>query len=294
MIAYSIKDLETLTGIKAHTLRIWEKRYGIIQPQRTDTNIRYFTEDDVQRILHITLLNRKGYKISKISKMTPSEIIKLVAQYSEVSADFENEIDSLMIAIFELDSYKFNLILDNQINYRGLQYVINFIFYPLLDKLSVMWVAGSVKSVHETFVTNTIRRKIITQIENLRQKDLKMDRRFVLYLPQGDSHELSILFAEYILAINGIKVINLGPNVPLIDVLEAILIYEATHVFSIFNDSFSEVPITPYLDELIKNTNNCQILLSGFQLQNQGIKDNDRITIVNGLDHFKSILKLEN
>lgn len=293
MIAYSIKDLENLTGIKAHTLRIWEKRYGIIQPHRTDTNIRFFTEEDVRKILHISLLNRKGFKISKIARMTPSEIIKLVAQHTEVSEDFENEIDSLMISIFELDTIKFNLILDNQIQYRGLQYVIDSIFYPLLDKLSAMWMAGSVKNVHETFVTNTIRRKIITEIENIKHKEYCSDKKFVLYLPEGESHELSMLFAEYVLAINNVKSINLGPNVSLIDVLEATLIYEATHIFTIFNDSFSEIPIKPYITELMKNAPNTKVLLSGYQIQNQGITDYDNLSVIHGLDHFKSHLKLD-
>jgi MerR family transcriptional regulator, light-induced transcriptional regulator len=292
MIAYSIKDLENLTGIKAHTLRIWEKRYGIIQPQRTETNIRYFTEDDVQKVLHITLLNRKGHKISKIAKMTSDEIIKQVAQHAEVTEDFQNELDALMMAIFELDATKFNLILDNQINYYGLEYVINVIFYPLLDKLSLMWMAGSVKGVHETFVTNAIKRKIIHQIENIKVKEYKRGVKVIIFLPENETHELSTLFAEYILAKNHIKAINLGINVALIDVLEASYIYESTHIFTIFNDSFSETQLKPYLVELDKNVHNTEILISGFQVSNQNIASFNKVVTIDGLDHFKSYLGL--
>jgi DNA-binding transcriptional MerR regulator len=292
MIAYSIKDLENLTGIKAHTLRIWEKRYGIIQPKRTDTNIRYFTEDDVQKVLHITMLNRKGHKISKIAKMTSDEIIKLVAHHADVNENFENELDALMMAIFELDATKFNLILDSQINYYGLEYVINVIFYPLLDKLSLMWMAGSIKGVHETFVTNAIKRKIIHQIENIKVKEYRSDIKVLLFLAENETHELSALFAEYVLAKNHIKAINLGTNVALIDVLEAVYIFECSHIFTIFNDSFSESQLMPYLVELDKNVQKAQILISGFQVSNQNIQEFNKVGIIAGLDHFKSYLAL--
>ncbi len=293
MIAYSIKDLENLTGIKAHTLRIWEKRYGIINPSRTLTNIRFFTENDVEKILHISLLNRKGNKISKIAKMTHLEIIKQVAKYSEVNETFEHDLDALMMSIFELDSVKFNILLDNHIDFRGFEYVIESIFYPLLDKLSVMWIGGSVKSVHEAFVTSSIRRKIIHQIENIKTKEYKSDMKFLIYLPEQESNELSALFVEYILAINNIKVINLGINVPLIDVLEASYIFGATHIFTIFNDSFTESPIQPYLNELLKNVTNTRIMISGFQATNQVLAPNENISIISGLEDFKNALNLE-
>jgi MerR family transcriptional regulator, light-induced transcriptional regulator len=293
MTAYSIKDLENLSGIKAHTLRIWEKRYAIFNPQRTDTNIRYFTEDDVQKILHITLLNRKGYKISKIAKMSTSEIVRQVAKYSDVNENFENEIDGLMMAVFELDATKFNLILDNQISANGLELAIESVFYPLLDKLSMMWIAGSVKTVHESFVTNAIKRKLIHQIENIKVKDYRQDIKFIIYLPEQETHELSALFAEYILVKNNIKVINLGTNISLIEILEASYIYSATHIFTIFNDSFAETPLMPYIEELSKNLDNVDILISGFQVKNQQLSQLPSVKIVDDLEHFKLILKLD-
>jgi MerR family transcriptional regulator, light-induced transcriptional regulator len=293
MIAYSIKDLENLTGIKAHTLRIWEKRYGIINPSRTITNIRYFTEGDVEKILHITLLNRKGNKISKIAKMTNHEIIKQVAKYTDVNESFENDLDALMMAIFELDSVKFNILLDNHIHFRGFEYVIDGVFYPLLDKLSVMWMGGSVKSVHEAFVTNAIRRKLIHQIENIKSKEFNSEMKFLIYLSEYESNELSALFVEYILAKNNIKVINLGINVPLIDVLEASYIYGATHIFTIFNDSFPESTLQLYLNELSKNVNHTKIMISGFQATNQSLSLNDNTTMINGLADFKKVLDIK-
>ena len=161
MIAYSIKDLESLSGVKAHTLRIWEKRYGIIQPNRTETNIRYYKDEDLQKILNISLLNRLGFKISKIATMQADQIRQKVAEINEVGSIFEDQLDAMMLSMFELDETKFNLLLDHQISSKGFEETMNTVVYPLLDKLSTMWLAGSVKAVHENFVNNIIRRKTI-------------------------------------------------------------------------------------------------------------------------------------
>jgi len=176
MVAYSIKDLENLSGVKAHTLRIWEKRYGIIQPRRTETNIRYYKDADLQKILNITLLNRKGYKISKIAEMTADQIRQIVAELTEVGIAFEDQIDAMMLSMFELDETKFNIILDHQIQSKGFEETMHHVVYPLLDKLSMMWVAGSVKGVHENFVSNIIRKKTIVEIDKLSSADVSLQK----------------------------------------------------------------------------------------------------------------------
>jgi MerR family transcriptional regulator, light-induced transcriptional regulator len=292
MLAYSISDLENLTGIKAHTLRIWEKRYGIIQPKRTDTNIRYFTEDDVRKILHITLLNKKGFKISKIAKMSEPEIRKQVATYSDVSPDFEDQLDGLMISMFELDASKFNIILDTQIQNMGFENTIESIIYPMLDKLSMMWMAGSVKIVHETFVTHTISRKIIQQIEYAQPRNYNDNFKFVLFLPENENNELTMLFAEYILTRAQIPVVNLGSQVKLIDVLEAAHIFNATHIFTIFNDSFSETPLQPYINELARNLTQSQLLVTGYSPVKQNVILPQNARLLHGLDDLKEIIQM--
>jgi len=145
MAVYSINDIEKLCGIKAHTIRIWEKRYNIITPRRTETNIRYYLDEDLQKILNISLLNRNNYKISKIAQMTDSEMKTLVSQLSDVTIEKEDNLDSLMFAMLELDEYKFNKILDHNISSRGFEETMNEVVYPLMEKLSMMWVAGSIK-----------------------------------------------------------------------------------------------------------------------------------------------------
>jgi len=293
MVAYSIKDLENLTGVKAHTLRIWEKRYDIIRPSRTDTNIRYFKDDDLQKILNITLLNKRGIKISKIAEMSPEDIKKKVVELTEVGSMFEDQLDSLMLAMFELNELKFNIILDHQIESKGFEEAMNIVVYPLLDKLTMMWIAGAVKGVHENFVSNIIKRKTIVEIERLSKLNNVNHLKCLIYLPENESHELSLLFLHYILIKNNAKVINLGTGVSLIDVIEGRNIFKADLVFTMFNDSFAEAPLQPYINELSKNLKECRVLISGFQTVNQDITLPDNVEIVKSINAVKEYVQKE-
>ena len=290
MVAYSIKDLESISGVKAHTLRIWEKRYGIIQPDRTDTNIRYYKDSDLQKILHISLLNKKGYKISKIATMSNDQVRQKVGEYTEVGQVFEDQLDSMMLSTFELDESKFSIVLDHEISSKGFEETMNDVVYPLLDKLSMMWIAGSIKSVHENFVSNIIKRKTIVEIDRLSRTEANSNIRCLIYLPENESHELSLLFLHYILVKNRAKVINLGSGTPLIDVLEGKSIFKAEYIFTIFNDSFAETPLQPYIDELSKNAKDAKILISGFQTASQNLTLPENVHILNSIQSVKDFV----
>lgn len=290
MVVYSIKDLENLSGVKAHTLRIWEKRYGIIKPKRTDTNIRYYDDNDLQSVLNISLLNRKGFKISKIAKMSDDAIKQKVAELTQVGSLFEDQIDSLMMSMFELDDIKFNIILEHQIASNGFEETMNDIVYPLLDKLSMMWMVGSIKGVHENFVSNIIRRRTIVEIDKLNRADHDQNLRCLIYLPENETHELSLLFLQYILIKSKAKVINLGVGVPLIDVLEGVEIFKAGFIFTIFNDSFSESPLQPYVTEMAKNMSQAKILISGFQTTSQKLSLPENVEILHSIAEVKTFI----
>lgn len=289
MVVYSIKDLEKLSGVKAHTLRIWEKRYEIIKPKRTETNIRYYLDDDVQKILNIALLNKRGYRISNISKMTLDEIQAKVAELSEVDAQFEDQVDGLILSMLELNESKFNRIINHNIAQRGFEEAMEVVIYPLLDKLSMMWIAGSVKSVHETFVSSIIRRKMIVNIDQIKTQR-ERNEKVIIYLPEAETHELSLLYLHFVLKKNGFRVLNLGIHTPLIDVLEGQMIFEASYVFTIFNDSFNDTPLQPYIDQMISNLDNVQIIISGYQTIVQNISLHERITPLHGLKDIKTFL----
>ncbi|MDF1695213.1 MAG: MerR family transcriptional regulator [Saprospiraceae bacterium] len=291
MAVYSINDVEKLCGIKAHTIRIWEKRYAIIQPRRTDTNIRYYLDEDLQKILNISLLNRNGYKISKIAKLSEGEIKNIVSELSDVTLESEDNLDALMHAMLELDEFKFNKILDHNIDSKGFEVTMDEIVYPMMEKLSMMWIAGSIKGVHENFVANVIRRKTIVAIDQIESDYNPEGLRFLIYLPENETHELSLLFLHFLLKDSGINVINLGAGIPLIDVLEGQNICKADYIFTIFNDSFSESPLQPYLNELSKHLEGTTILISGYQTAIQNISPPYNVHVLKSLSDVKSFVQ---
>jgi DNA-binding transcriptional MerR regulator len=162
---YSIRDLEKLSGIKAHTIRIWEQRYGIIEPQRTKTNIRYYQDEDLKFLLNIALLNKNGIKISKIAKMTKGEVAEKVAAISEINFEYGTQLDALTISMIEMDEFKFDRIVSTNIQQLGFERTMLEIIYPFLDKLSLLWLTGSINPVQENFMSYLIRQKIIVAID---------------------------------------------------------------------------------------------------------------------------------
>lgn len=284
MAVYSINDLEKLCGIKAHTLRIWEKRYEIITPKRTAANIRYYLDDDLQKVLNIAFLNKNGVKISKIAKLSEKELVEEVSKYTDVDVTDDDKMDALIFAMIELNEYKFNKILDHNIKENGYEATMNEIIYPFMDKLSMMWMAGSVKGAHENFVASLIRRKTIIAIDQYSTTFNPKAPKFILFLPKEETHELSLLFLHFLLKKMGATVINLGTNVSLIDVIESQQITNAEYVFTLFNDSFTETPLQPYLDDISNHMKHCQVLISGYQTIAQNIKTKSNITILPGIN----------
>ena len=262
MVVYSIKDLEKLSGVKAHTLRIWEKRYNIIQPQRTPTNIRYYLDEDLKVILNIALLNRNGIKISKIAKMDNGEIQRKVAEITEVDESFEGQLDSLTISLIELDEGKFIKLINKNVEQRGFAATMLEVIYPLLDKLAMMWIAGSIKSIHERFVSYVIKRKCSVEIDKL---PITKSEDFLIFLPEGESNELSLLFLHYLIRLNGFRVINAGPNIELYDLLEVVEIRKPSYIYTIVNDTMTPSQFEIYAERLCTEFEDATIILSGIR-----------------------------
>ena len=299
MIIYSIKDLEKLSGVKAHTLRIWEKRYGIIQPKRTATNIRYYLDEDLKQILNIAFLNKKGYRISKIAALTKEEVLHKVAEYTEINSSFDDhQLDALTLCVLELNESKFSRILDKNIKQKGFQHVMNHVIYPLLDKLGMMWMSGSIKSVHEHFVSNVVRRKTINAIDRLNHSKNEMDNpKFLIYLPESENHELSLLYLHYILKEKGMRVVNLGIGIPLDDVADGCRISKPDYIFTIINDSLSGKELSQYLERLTLGVDKTQVLLSGMQVVQLEQKESSNYQTFKGtkqlIGFIDSLLKVQ-
>ena len=217
MNAFTIKDLENLSGIKAHTIRIWEQRYGFLKPQRTSTNIRFYSSEELKTILNVALLNKYGFKVSHIDKMQPQEIRERILSLSDVVAMQERFVNDLMQAMVDLDMDLFEKTLENYISAKGIERTITQIIFPFLEKIGILWLTGHIIPAQEHLVTNIIRQKIIVAIDKV-ESPLMANKTAMLFLPETEYHELGLLFLNFILKSRGIKTIYLGANVPVNDI----------------------------------------------------------------------------
>lgn len=214
MATYSIRDLEKISGIKAHTLRIWEQRYEILQPKRTETNIRFYDDDDLRLLLSISMLNDSGYKISHIARMGREEIHRACNSLHDVRDEFALQISTLTLAMVELDEERFEKTLANSMSKYGFEETMVRIIYPFFERVGLLWQTGAVRPAQEHFISNLVRQKLIVAIDA--QGPVKADTglKYALYLPEHEQHELGLLFACYLLRARRNKVIYLGQSVP--------------------------------------------------------------------------------
>lgn len=268
MAVYSIKDLEKLTGIKAHTIRIWEQRYGLIEPKRTKTNIRYYCDADLKRLINVALLNRQGVKISKIATLSPNEIAEQASAISECNLEYDTQLDTLTIAMIEMDEYKFDQVLTNNIDEIGFERTLISVIYPFLERLSLLWLTGSVSPLQEHFMSNLLRQKVIAAIdkEPLVSPKERDSKKFMIFLPEGERQELSLLFMYYLLKTRRHQVIYLGSEISLDDLRDAYNIRKPDYVFTLINEPFQKISIQQYVNNLVAQFVDCQILLSGYQV----------------------------
>ncbi|MCW3071173.1 MAG: MerR family transcriptional regulator [Bacteroidetes bacterium] len=262
---FSIKDLEKLSGIKAHTLRIWEQRYGILKPERTDTNIRWYCNDKLKHLLNVTFLYEHGYKISKIALLQPSEVSEEVNKIVDKEINVCDQVRGLVLSMVELEEERFERIISNNISNHGFSYTIEKIVYPFLSKIGVMWQTGSINPAQEHFISNLIRQKLIVAIDGVVAPENKNAQKFVLFLPDGELHELSLLYFNYLLKSKGHSVIYLGQSVPLNDLQKVVEIRHPAFIVSIFTHIIEDVAgLIQTLANTFPKTN---ILLSGCQLK---------------------------
>lgn len=291
MAIYSIKDLEKLSGIKAHTIRAWEQRYSIMEPKRTKTNIRYYQDDDLRYLLNVALLKKNGIKISKIAKMSRKELQEKVASMNDVTLEFGADLDALTLSMIEMDEVKFDRIISANIEQHGFEHTMLEVIYPFLDKLSVLWLTGSVHPVQENFISYLIRQKLIVAIDKESAEPANGARKFVVYLPEGEQQELSLLFMHYILKARGNHVIYLGQDINLGDLKDAYGIHEPDFIFTMVTETFAQEPVQDYVDRLAEAFPECQILFSGYQVVAQRVESNNNVTILKSLDQTLEFLE---
>lgn len=215
---FSIKDLEHLSGIKAHTIRIWEKRYNILTPERTDTNIRTYDLCNLQKILNVTFLNDHGYKISRIAKLSDQEISKMVKSVAASASQQNRAINSFKIAMINFDQTLFNNTYKSLLETKTFRSIFHEIFLPLLDEIGLLWQTDTINPVHEHFLVGFIKQKLYLNIAQLEDNaNYVDDSLYILFLPENEIHDLGILYLNYELNLSGRKTIYLGPSMPIKD-----------------------------------------------------------------------------
>jgi MerR family transcriptional regulator, light-induced transcriptional regulator len=239
---FTIKDLENLSGIKAHTIRMWEQRYNFLKPQRTDTNIRYYSSEDLKTILNIALLNKYGYKLCHIDCMQPDEICAKILSLTDTQAVQERMVNDLVKQMVELDKDKFESIINKYIQAHDIEKTVHEIIFPFLEKIGILWQTGHLMPAQEHFVSNIIRQKLVVAIDSI-TPPRKIPKKAVLFLPEGEHHELGLLFLYYLLKRRGIKVIYLGANIPISDVESVVEVAKPDiafiHLTSVCRPNFS-------------------------------------------------------
>ena len=258
---FSIKDLENFTGIKPHTIRIWEKRYNLLTPSRTDTNIRYYDGDNFLKLLNINLLYNNGFKISKIAEFSEDTLLLKTKELTTDKALEDGVMNEFKVAMLNFDAVVFNEAYNKLLAYKSFREIFLEVFIPLLSQIGFLWQHKSIKPVHEHFISNLIMQKLHSNIErNQGSHSIKNERTFVLFLPMGEIHELGLLFLHYELTLRGFHSIYLGQNINIESVSDLKLLYNNVHFISYFTVEPNENDIDNYIDrihrDLIKNTQN--------------------------------------
>lgn len=284
MSSYSIKDLEQLSGIKAHTLRIWEQRYSIITPKRTDTNIRTYDDQDLKLVLNISLLKDHGYKISEISKMSVEDMYREVVKISDRQQNYPDQIHTLTLSMIDLDEERFEKIVSTNILQFGFENTMIHIIFPFLNRIGTLWVTGSVGPAQEHFISNLIRQKLIVAIDSQANKHRPDGKKYMLFLPEGELHEINLLFSNYVIRARYNKVIYLGQSLPFNELAFAYNLHKPDYLFTSITSVPSNHEVQPYVDRLVRAFPESHLLLTGYQVIGQDIKIPDNATIINQID----------
>lgn len=291
MGVFSIKDIEAVSGIKSHTLRIWEQRYGIIVPKRTESNIRYYDDDDLKHILNISILNRQGIKISEIARMSKEEITEAILKCSGHSSEnFDSHVKGLISAMLSFDEYGFHKILTTNVIQVGLEQTMLNIVFPFLSEVGLLWQIGSIHPSHEHFASNIVKQKLYVAIDGNVGRYAENRKRFLLFLPEQEQHSIGLLFANYILRSRGQDVLYLGQEVPLVDLKDAFTDNEPDYVLTQLTAAHLNVDKQRFVDEISAYWGKAQLILSGGQFLNADLKLPENARVIKRIEDFITLV----
>jgi DNA-binding transcriptional MerR regulator len=292
MSTYSINELSQLSGIKPHTLRIWEQRYGLLNPHRTETNIRYYDDEQLKKLVSICELIKSGMKISHIGKLTDAEIAShmdaIIAASFKNGDHFESILNQLIVALSSFDEVLFEKIFSNSILRFGMVKTYVNVIYPLLMKVGLMWAKNDVMPAQEHFVSYLIMQKLFASIDSLPLPP-NSNQTWVLFLNEGEEHEIGLLFANYIIRQHGKRVIYLGSNVPVENVVSVLKQTKATHVYTFFVKRHKDGHALNLLNKLMMDLKKTKLFVSGNESFIESLDLNKQVKWIREID---TLLKL--
>lgn len=279
MATYSIRDLENISGIKAHTLRMWEQRYAILQPKRTETNIRCYDDEDLRLLLSISTLNCNGYKISAIARMSPAEIHEACTNLHTVCDEFAHQINALSLAMMEMDEAKLGRLIQGSVQRHGFEEAMLTIIYPFFERVGMLWQTGAITPLQEHFVSNIVRQKLIVAIDGQQPPRGENLPRYALFLPEHEYHELGLLFAAYLLRSRNAKVMYLGQSVPEEDLAQVHAVFQPHYFVTLITMAPPKETVQAYLKRLGRRFPRVQFLVGGAATQDLGATE-DNVTVL--------------
>ena len=289
MSIYSIKDLEHLSGIKAHTIRIWEQRYNLFSPQRTETNIRFYSEDDLKLILNISTLRNHGLRISKIVEMSSEEMFNEVERFTHESRSYADQIHALTKSMVDLDEPYFFETLNHNIEKYGFDKTMMEIIYPFMNKIGILWLTNAINPAQEHFISHLVRQKIIAVTDQLAQKS--DGPLFLLFLPEGELHELGILLANYLLRAQGVRTIFFGQTVPINALEEVYHKLDPDYILTSMTTAPDPSETQRYVNNLGTKFKDSHILITGARVVGQDIETSAQMRIIHSFAELNQLIE---
>lgn len=279
MSVYSIKDLEQLSGIKAHTIRIWEQRYELFSPQRTATNIRFYNEEDLKLILNISTLRNHGYKISKIVEMQSEELYTLVNKYTEERKTNADQIFALTRSMVEMNENAFSQTLDQNTEKYGFEQTMIEIMYPFMNRIGILWLTDAINPAQEHFITHLVKQKVMSATNELPLNENAP--LFLLFLAEGELHELGLLLANYMLRVRGMKTVFFGQTVPINAIEEVYHQLNPDFILTSLTTTPELAEVQHYVDSLGSKFSDAHVFITGPRVVGQDIETSEGMSVLN-------------
>ena len=262
---YSIGDLAKLSGIRAPTLRMWEQRYGVLEPKRTEANTRYYDDDDLRHLLSVVVLNRHGVRISQIAELDAQELSRRVNELTLDNNEADTVLDALTLSTLEMDEARFDRLFTLNVDQIGFEATMMTVVFPFLEKLGVLWLTGSVKPVQEAFTSGLIRRKLLVATDRLPFVEAADAPTLMLFLPKGETQEMSLLLLNYLARKRGYRTFYLGRDVEVADLEDAWPVLRPALLFTMVTETFAGGRLGEYVSRVRAACPGAHLLLSGYQ-----------------------------